>query len=238
MNGDDLKRTIAVHDVIARIYADDRFPPPGRFDGDLRMFAITITWVVGIERTPKGERWKRVCEVMHLNNFQFWEMIRSDLPRYEPESGSDTGRCEAPMLRREGVCGKSGNQSFTVTNPNDGTWRLVSYCTRHRDVANKVYAAERVRQEKGVPEPLPNRGGLLPCYINWDWEANYRLARSSWEPPKVGIRADDWPVMAKVVEASSAPPPSLRVVFGGRKIDGPPIPSDESTAPALRLVTT
>jgi hypothetical protein len=154
---------LSVHDLIARIYADDRFPPPGHFDGDLRMFAITVTWAVGVERAPKGERFKRVCEVMHLDNSRFWELIRADLPRYEPERGSDTGLCEAPMIRREGVCGKHGMQGFHVTNPHDGTWRLVSYCSRHRDVANKVWAAEKARKDRGdMPEPLPNRGGLLP----------------------------------------------------------------------------
>jgi hypothetical protein len=231
----DLKRILQVHDHIARIYADDRFPPADHF-GDLRMLAITITWVLSVERAPKGERFRRVCEVMHLDNFSFWELIRVDLPRYEPERGSDTGLCEAPMIRREGACGKHGMQGFHVTNPNDGTWRLVSYCSRHRDVADKVYAAERERKQKGVPEPLPNRGGLLPCYVRWNWEKNYKLARSSWEPPKVGICADDWPVMAKVVEASSAPPPPLRVVFGGRELDSPPVPSGDASAPELKLV--
>jgi hypothetical protein len=233
----DLKRILSVHDLIARIYADDRFPPPGHFDGDLRMFAITVTWAVGVERAPKGERFKRVCEVMHLDNSRFWELIRADLPRYEPERGSDTGLCEAPMIRREGVCGKHGMQGFHVTNPHDGTWRLVSYCSRHRDVANKVWAAEKARKDRGdLPEPLPNRGGLLPCYIRWNWEKNYKLAQSSWTPPKVGICADDWPVMAKVVAASSSPPPALRVVFGGRELDSPPVPSGDATAPALKLV--
>jgi hypothetical protein len=44
--------------------------------------------------------------------------------------------------------------------------------------------------------------------------------------------------MAKVVEASSAPPPPLRIVLGGREIDSAPIPSEESSAPMLKLVTT
>ena len=239
MEGHDLKRTLATHDLIARIYADDRFPPPIRLAGDLRMFAITITWVIGIERAPKGERVQRVADIMHLDNFRFWELIRADLPRYEPPRGSDTGQCEAPMIRREGVCGKSGMQSFHVTNPNDGTWRLVSFCSRHRDVADKVYAAERDRKAKGgLPEPLPNRGGLLPCYIRWDWEKHYKRARSSWEPPSVGICANDWPVMAKVVDASSAPPPSLKVIFGGQEIGDAPLPSEAVSSPGLKLVTT
>jgi hypothetical protein len=142
------------------------------------------------------------------------------------------------MVRRDGLCEQNGTRSFHVTNPNDGTWRLVSFCTRHSDVASKVAMAERDRKAKGgLPEPLPNQGGLLPCYIRWDWAKHYKRAQSSWEPPKVGICADDWPVMAKVVQASSVPPPSLRVVFGGRELDAAPIPSGDATAPALKLVT-
>jgi hypothetical protein len=239
MEGHDLKRTLATHNLIARIYKDDRFPAATRLSGDLRMFAITVTWVIGIERSPKGDRMQRVADIMHLNNFQFWGLIRSDLPRYEPPRISESGLCEAPMIRRDGLCEQNGTRSFHVTNPNDGTWRLVSFCTRHSDVASKVAMAERDRKAKGgLPEPLPNRGGLLPCYIRWNWEKHYKQARSSWEPPKVGICANDWPVMAKVVDASSAPPPALKVILGGEELDAAPLPSEAISSPSLKLVTT
>lgn len=230
MDGRELRRTLDVHASIARAYADDRFPSPRGLSCDLRMLTVTILWVVGIERTPKGERWTRVCEAMHLDNYRFWQAIREDVPRYEPSRWDyQGGACEAPMIRREGTCGRTSVRSFRTTDPSDGTWRMAGFCNRHTDWYQQAYAAERARmQAGGIPEPLPNTGGLLPCYVNWNWPANYAQAKPGWKPPRVGICADDWPVMAKVAGMA---PPALSLIAGEGEAD--PLPS---AAPSLRLV--
>src|ERR1035441_2822961 len=87
MDGHELRRTLAVHGRIARAYKDDRFPAGYRGAGDLRMFAITVMWVAGIERTlPAAARevWPRVYEILGLNDWRFWRIIEQDVPRYEP----------------------------------------------------------------------------------------------------------------------------------------------------------
>lgn len=235
MSGDDLRYLVKVRADISRAMADSRFPAPNRFGGDLRMFVVTAVWVLGVERAPKGERIKRVCEVMHLDDFRFWELVRSDLPRYEPESLHSGGGCRGWMPRAQRHCGKGTTTAFRVTDSADGTWELAGYCSAHRGEAEAAQAAERRRRQAGLPEPLPNRGGLLPCYLPWDWEKNYRKASGSWEPPAVGIRADDWPVMAKVRAAESVPP-KLTVMLGGRELDAPPLGAADDSGPALRLV--
>jgi hypothetical protein len=235
MDSVDLRYLMKVRQDISRAMNDTRFPDPRR-DGDLRMFVMTAIWVLGVERAPKGERIKRVCEVMHLNNFRFWELIRSDLPRYEPDSMHERDGCAAWLPRAQRKCGRGTYIGFQVTNPVDGTWELVGYCSRHRDDADAAQLAERRRKEAGLPGPSPNRGGLLPCYVPWDWETNYRKASGSWEPPAVGIRADDWPVLAKV-EAANPTPPRLKVILGGREIDGPSLADAvDAGPPALRAV--
>jgi len=236
MSGEDLRYMMKVRADISRAMADTRFPPPNRFGGDLRMFVVTAIWVLGVERAPRGERIKRVCEVMHLNNSRFWELVRSDLPRYEPEPRPYDAGCVAMLPKAKRLCGRGTYIGFHVTNPVDGTWELIGYCSRHRAEANAASAAERRRKEAGVPEPLPNCGGLLPCYLPWDWHKNYAKARPGWEPPKVGIRADDWPILAKV-EAAHPTPPKLEVVFGGRAIDDLSVGDADDSGPAvLRLV--
>jgi hypothetical protein len=235
MDGRELKRTLAVHNLIARAYADDRFPSPRGMSTDLRMFTVTILWVVGIEQKPKGERWTRVCEVMHLNGYRFWEAIRADLPRYEPEGWHyQGGECEAPMIRRGGLCGKRATTAFQVTDPKDGTWRMAGFCNRHEEYSRQVDATERARQASGtLPVPLPNAGGLLPCYVGFRWPDLYAKVDPHWKPPAQGICADDWPVMAKV---TAMEPPRLAVIAGERTRDASPIPQGERSAPSLRLV--
>jgi len=234
MDGHELRRTLAVHDRIARIYQDDRFPAGYRGAGDLRMFAITVVWVAGIERlASNGDVWPRVYEILGLNDWRFWRLIEQDVPRYEPPGDLLYGRqCEAPMIRKPGLCGKRGCTWFRVTDPSDGTWRIASYCTRHEALAAQVHAAQ-IRQAKagGVPEPFPNAGGLLPSYFGWDWPKSYAIAKPGWKPPAAGIRADDWPALAKVAEMA---PPTLSVLAGEREGEAAPRPSG---LPSLRLLT-
>lgn len=236
MNGEDLRHLIKARDSISRAMKDPRFPAPDRWGGDLRMFVVTSIWVLGVERAPRGERIKRVCEVMGLDNFRFWELIRSDLPRYEPDAEPYDAGCVVELPRAKRPCGRSPMVGFQVTNPVDGTWRMVRFCSRHREEAQAANAAEKRRREAGLPTPLPNRGGLLPCYLPWDWEKNYRKASGSWEPPAVGIRADDWPVLARVASAETVPP-RLSVVVGGLEQTIPAIEeADDSVPPSLQLV--
>jgi hypothetical protein len=235
IDGEELRYLLKVREDISRAMRDPRFPPAA-FDGDLRMFVVTAIWVLGVERAPRGERIKRVCEVMHLNNRQFWRLVRSDLPRYEPpKKGWNEGGCGVMLPRAKRRCGRGMASGFHVTNPVDGTWELAVFCGKHREEARSAMEAERRRRKAGVPEPLPNAGGLLPCYLPWDWAKNYAIANPSWKPPSVGIRADDWPVLAKV-EAANPTPPKLRVLLGGVEIDSPPLAEATDEGPALHLV--
>jgi hypothetical protein len=134
------------------------------------------------------------------------------------------------MVRRE-TCGKAGNRSVNVPNPVDGTWRINWYCSAHRELREQVIAEQRaLTQAGGIPEPLPNRGGLLPCYLRWNWPDLYAAASPGWKPPAVGIRADDWPTLAKVAVLA---PPEFTLVVGGETAEPAPFPAD---TPALRLI--
>lgn len=237
MNGEDLRYLLKVREDISRAMKDPRFPP-ATMDGDLRMFVVTAIWVLGVERAPRGERIKRVCEVMHLDNRAFWRLVRSDLPRYEPpRKGWDESGCVVMLPRAKRRCGRGMAWGFNVTNPVDGTWDTAVYCGKHREDAHAAMAAERRRQEAGVPLPLPNAGGLLPCYLPWDWAKNYAKADSSWKPPKVGIRADDWPVLARV-EAANPTPPRFKVVLGGVEHEPPGLEEADDSVPPLQLITS
>jgi hypothetical protein len=234
VNGHDIKRMMGVRDTLTRIYADTRFPT-----NELRLLAVTAVWVVGIERPP-GNRWQRIMQIMRLDGYRFWHLISEDAPRYQPPTRYGNARCEAPKgprARTPGPCGKSGNQSFRVTDATTGAWRIASFCTGHRAYAEQVHRAERELHASGaLPEPMPNTGGLLPCYINTDWPDLYTRARSSWKPPSVGICADDWPVTALVAQAA---PPKLKLITSAEgesaAVGGPPPPGGHDT-PTLRVV--
>lgn len=240
MNGHELRRRLDVHERIADVYNDTRFPR-AHMHPDLRTLAVAVLWVVGVERPEKGGQWARVYEVLNFDikssrdNWRFWELIGSDAPRWEPPAeGMYECPCEAPMVRRSGPCGKRATWRYRVTDPETGQWRMSGACSRHNEFGAAERAAERMRQQAGgIPEPLPNTGGLLPCYFNWKWPDMYAQARRGWKPPRIGICADDWPVMAKV---AAMEPPTLSLMEGGGEVaDGALFPA---APPSLRLVTS
>lgn len=93
----------------------------------------------------------------------------------------------------DGVCGASSHHKVIEKDPRTGWLTAHWFCKRHKAHADRV--AEQVRaQNEAAPEPVPNRGGLLPCYFKADWEKVYRhYVGEFWEAPKYGLCADDWP---------------------------------------------
>ena len=222
MNRRDLPRILAVHDALAGIYADRRWPARP----DTRALAVTLIWVGGVERPPRGQRWPRVYELLHLNDYQMSQLILADLPRWEPPAGSDTGTCEVSLPRAGRPCGRPWRVSFRVTAP-DGTWRHGSWCSRHTAEAAAAEAAEHALQAAGAPpEPLPDTGGLLPCHVpNIAWARLYRWTCPEWVPPAEGIRADGWQ------GRTPGSRPALSVLQGASEA------GDAAACPALRAVT-
>ncbi|CQR59254.1 sle1_087 (plasmid) [Streptomyces leeuwenhoekii] len=113
----------------------------------------------------------------------------------------------------DGVCGAQSHHRVLEKDPRTGWITARWFCKRHKDHADRV--AEQVRaQNEQAPEPIPNTGGLLPCYFKADWEKVYRHYRPRWQPPKYGICADDWPSVDEMAARPSRHS-RLRVLVGG-----------------------
>ncbi|MDX3232979.1 hypothetical protein [Streptomyces sp. ME19-01-6] len=103
----------------------------------------------------------------------------------------------------DGVCGAGSHHRILEKDPRTGWVTAHWFCKRHSDHAERV--AEQVRaQNEAAPKPIPNRGGLLPCYFKADWEKVYRHYRGQfWEPPSYGLCADDWPTPGETLPLPS-----------------------------------
>lgn len=117
----------------------------------------------------------------------------------------------------DGVCGALSHHRVLEKDPRTGWVTAHWFCKRHKDHADRVAAQVRVQNEQ-APEPVPNTGGLLPCYFNADWERVYKHFLPRWEMPKYGICADDWPTAD---EATGLPSrhSRLRVFVGGQGLE-------------------
>lgn len=92
----------------------------------------------------------------------------------------------------DGVCGANSHHRVLEKDPRTGWITAHWFCKRHKEHADRV-AAQVKEQNEQAPEPIPNTGGLLPCYFKADWEKVYRRYRPHWTPPKYGLAAEDWP---------------------------------------------
>lgn len=115
--------------------------------------------------------------------------------------------------RDNSVCGVRGTIKVTERDMVTGWETAHWFCRRHLERAREVRAQLAARGEP--PEPIPNRGGLLPRYFAGDWAQVYRRhtgkAHQAWEPPYYGVDADEWPVPGKTLIPRR---PRLAIVAG------------------------
>lgn len=113
-------------------------------------------------------------------------VLADDRPRYVP-SRQMQGECAAPMVRREGVCGRPTSNGGYVRDPATGEMHWLAACSRHRDWGiNHHRETWDEWKRQGCPEPPANTGGVLARYIDLDWEQVYRWGDAAWRMPPSG----------------------------------------------------
>lgn len=129
-----------------------------------------------------------------------------------PERVAQAGRDAEDFRNTDNVCGAPGKHRVLEKQPGTGWYVYHWFCPRHRNHAARVQ--EQVRaQSAAAPEPIPNSGGLLPCYFEANWPKLYtHYVGDWWKPPVYGVRADDWPIPGKQPVPQRA---RLRLVVSG-----------------------
>ncbi|MFG2532762.1 hypothetical protein [Streptomyces sp. NPDC048516] len=113
--------------------------------------------------------------------------------------GGVTHRPPRDWRTEDGVCGAQSHHRVLEKDPRTG-WTIPHwFCKRHKGHADRVAAQVREQNEQ-APEPIPNRGGLLGCYFQADWETVYRHYLPGWTVPSYGLCADDWPAPESAVK--------------------------------------
>lgn len=162
--------------------------------GDTLLLAFAMLEVVvrrsepgPADETPLLERLEAMCRTHEAGRLRpapgWWvqHVISEDVPRYEPEFVSAV-KCAAPMIRRDGLCGKPSSFRFIDRDPETGDSRYVGLCSRHRSMQPTFDARRKAWLANGKPSPPANTGGVLARYFALDWPAWYQWARPRTEP--------------------------------------------------------
>jgi hypothetical protein len=224
----DVKGSLKLATTLTRLWADDRFVGARQTREFINAWLVTRFAISDHE-----EAFRETLRRIGADKPYGWHRILSeDAPRFDGLRGRKHWRC--PVLKTRGpnegrACGKYPALQMRVTDPATGEWEMQGWCRQHEAHARIMQAREKALVD--VPEPVPNTGGLLPCYIPaTNWPDLYMAARSWWKPPFVGIVADDWPVLAKAIEA-----PRTKVRLTAVEGTGKPETSNRPV-PKLRLV--
>jgi hypothetical protein len=137
---------------------------------------------------------RRYCEGPRLRPFKERPYYADQMTL--PQRVAQDKRDAEDFRNTDNVCGAPGKHRVLEKQPGTGWYLWHWFCPRHRDHAARV--AEQVKaQNAAAPEPIPNNGGLLPCYFDANWVGLYKHYVTWWEPPVYGVRADDWPLPGK-----------------------------------------
>lgn len=189
----DLKAIMASHQRMINACNDPDL------DGDATLLVCCVATILydraisGRTGSLKRGSWlKSVCDMTGKDSWWIQRTIRNDIPRYKPETPN--GYCTAPMIRREGPCGKRAIIRGVDRDPLTGVGTPYGYCTRHRNHDDDWRISQNLKawNENGRPEPAQNAGGVLRRYLSTDWDSLYRWA-APYMTPSVGVKPPTLP---------------------------------------------
>lgn len=112
--------------------------------------------------------------------------VREDIRRYQPPNQNWIA-CAAPMVRRDGACGRHSTQTALLTNPETGERDWFGACNRQD---HQTWWRKAIRENKAyldanpAPTPAANTGGVLARHFpEVDWEGLWKALDPRWTPP-------------------------------------------------------
>ncbi|MFE4915854.1 hypothetical protein ACFRCX_30585 [Streptomyces sp. NPDC056652] len=214
MTADDRDAMLRYDQLTQRVYTERRMPQGTR---DLILALGWVTLRDPRRHDPTVTVWDRTREVINADNKTMWTLLANDAPRYEHDWHADPKGCQAPMVRVDRLCGRGTADGFAESDLVTGRFRMWGFCARQRCQAYARTVYERAqRSNEQAPEAIPNTGGLLPLFFQWNWEAKYTKAAPTWTVPSYGLSADEWPTVAGEEPVHAFP--KLRLVASGGEV--------------------
>lgn len=137
-------------------------------------------------------------QVVHVNRWaveKVHKLLADDRPHYDPwlddRRHPERHTCQAPMIRRAGLCGNPTSTDRMMTDPATGRRIRIGACNRHRDSDWYTTTIDTWKQRATtatIPDPPANRGGILQRHIRLNWDAWWARHVPDWQPPATDER--------------------------------------------------
>lgn len=115
-----------------------------------------------------------------MSAYRLSEALRRDARTYRPPQ-EELRRCSAPMLRREGMCGRNATMAGYLTDWGTGEKRGAGGCSRHMDWYRRTSDANWAARPSDPPLPCANHGGALVSHFpRIDWCSFWRRLDPRW----------------------------------------------------------
>jgi hypothetical protein len=146
-------------------------------------------------KTSSDRSWAHYAEQAWgpRSDYRVRGVLRGDVRRYDAIKDADqvgpARGCGAPMIRRQGPCGKSATIRTMLTDADTGRRQWLAACTRHRDWFDAQAIANRraVGEIEDLAVPAANAGGVLARHLpEIDWQATWKKLDPNWTPPPEG----------------------------------------------------
>ncbi|MFB7896121.1 hypothetical protein ACFC1B_07300 [Streptomyces xiamenensis] len=186
MTADDRELLARYGELTTRAHADPLMPD------NIRDLVLALGWSA-LRGSRLDNPWSSVSDLLNISATEIAQLVAADAPRYELDWTTVPSSCQAPAAPPGKPCGTNTVHVFIERDQLTGRAELRGYCNRPGCL------------DQAVPHPpedaiqlVPNRGGILPTYFAWNWEAQYGHATAhagnpGWRPPVHGLSAAEWP---------------------------------------------
>lgn len=199
----EVKFALRLHNLMIEISQDPDL------DSNAKLFAYLVLADIAIgrselassEKLARRRPWMERVNTAAGSDYFCRSVIRADVPRYIGEPS--TNACIAPMVRRDGPCGKQTYKHVWIRDPETGRRTREYYCTRHWSLDHEKRSRDLhdAWEANGSPEPPANSGGVLRRHLSTNWDELY-----DWADP--GRRSEGG-------KEPTPPRPKLSLIQGG-----------------------
>jgi hypothetical protein len=178
--------------------------------GDLLLVGLAFARFLDFGGIPPGQRLSTnhvadcVWPALSHRAWKVKRVLADDARCYQPplRYKEDGRRCGAPMIRRDGPCGRTATWSKLLTDWTTGEKSWLMACSRHVQWYDEIARANRESKPDVVPLPAANHGGVLARHIPefgwpkiWAWATDGRWVEhpevEPWRPPTLTLHLGD-----------------------------------------------